>query len=139
MTRFETCWKKRHVNARRRQTPRLRGSEPISCALRRTRSNSKGPLEIPDPTGVVLFAHGSGSSHWSPRNNNVAAMLLKSGIGTFLFDLLTEHEAQYRGNVFDVELLARCRLAAMRLLRNNLQTSIYHSAISVQAPAPYLR
>jgi putative phosphoribosyl transferase len=100
-------------------------------------------VELEGPAGnpgsrVVLFAHGSGSSHWSPRNTNVAAMLLKSGIGTFLFDLLTEHGAQYCGNVFDVELLARCRLAA-RLLRKqpaNIDLSLgYFGASTGAAPA----
>jgi putative phosphoribosyl transferase len=78
----------------------------------------EGTLEVPDnPAGIVLFAHGSGSSRLSPRNTYVAAMLLRSGIGTFLFDLLTEREAQSRFKVFDVELLARRLLAATSWLR----------------------
>jgi putative phosphoribosyl transferase len=73
-------------------------------------------LEIPDrPVGVVLFAHGSGSSRLSPRNVYVARMLRLSGIGTLLFDLLTEREARDRENVFDVKLLAARLLAATRL------------------------
>src|SRR5438128_1653282 len=81
----------------------------------------EGTLEIPDiPAGIVLFAHGNGSSRLSPRNTYVAAMLLRSGIGTFLFDLLTEDEAQDRGNVFDIDLLARRLLAATRWLRRQL-------------------
>src|SRR6202158_2782506 len=78
----------------------------------------EGTLEVPDnPAGIVLFAHGSGSSRLSPRNTYVAAMLLRSGIVTFLFDLLTEREAQSRLKVFDVELLARRLLAATSWLR----------------------
>jgi putative phosphoribosyl transferase len=51
----------------------------------------EGVLEIPDgATGLVLFAHGSGSSRHSTRNNYVAKVLREAGIGTLLFDLLTE-------------------------------------------------
>lgn len=57
--------------------------------------------------GIVLFAHGSGSSRLSPRNAYVARALREAGIGTLLFDLLTEEEAANRANVFDVEFLAR--------------------------------
>ena len=55
---------------------------------------------------VVAFAHGSGSSRFSPRNREVAAFLNARGLGTFLFDLLTEDEAADRRNVFDIDLLA---------------------------------
>jgi putative phosphoribosyl transferase len=65
-----------------------------------------GHLEIPeDPIGVVLFAHGSGSSRHSPRNKYVADVLHAARIGTLLFDLLTVEEELDRSNVFDVELL----------------------------------
>lgn len=78
----------------------------------------EGSLEIPDsPVGVVLFAHGSGSSRLSPRNVYVASMLRRRGIGTLLFDLLTEREAQDREKVFDIELLASRLLAAMNWVR----------------------
>lgn len=56
--------------------------------------------------GVVLFAHGSGSSRHSPRNQRVAAELNHAGIATLLFDLLTEDEASDRAKVFDIGLLA---------------------------------
>jgi dienelactone hydrolase len=66
-----------------------------------------GTLTLPAyPLGVVLFAHGSGSSRFSARNRLVADALNSANIGTLLFDLLTEREAADRGNVFDVELLA---------------------------------
>lgn len=66
-----------------------------------------GLLTVPEEsTGVVIFAHGSGSSRLSPRNQLVAENLNKAGIGTLLFDLLTEEESIDRRNVFDIELLA---------------------------------
>ncbi|MBY6243558.1 dienelactone hydrolase family protein [Methylosinus sp. Sm6] len=66
-----------------------------------------GALEIPDnPIGLVLFAHGSGSSRYSPRNAFVAEALLARGLATLLMDLLTRNEARDRRNVFDIPLLA---------------------------------
>ena len=56
--------------------------------------------------GIVLFAHGSGSSRFSPRNTLVAAALQHAGLATLLFDLLTDDEAASRANVFDIPLLA---------------------------------
>ena len=70
-----------------------------------------GYLTVPENApGVVLFAHGSGSSRHSPRNRYVATVLNEAGLGTLLLDLLTPEEEADRANVFDVELLAR-RLA----------------------------
>lgn len=60
----------------------------------------------PHPAGIVLFAHGSGSSRFSERNRFVADVLVRANFGTLLFDLLTESEAQNRANVFDILLLA---------------------------------
>ncbi|MFD9648040.1 phosphoribosyltransferase family protein [Streptomyces sp. NPDC059082] len=66
-----------------------------------------GRLAVPeDADGVVLFAHGSGSSRHSPRNRAVAAALNRAGLGTLLFDLLTDTEATDRAHVFDTPLLA---------------------------------
>jgi putative phosphoribosyl transferase len=66
----------------------------------------EGTLSIPpDAIGIVLFAHGSGSSRLSPRNVYVAGALQRSRIATLLFDLLTEQEAEDRENVFDIALL----------------------------------
>jgi len=66
-----------------------------------------GNLCVPEhPIGLVVFAHGSGSSRFSPRNNYVATVLNGAGIATLLFDLLTTEEELERRNVFDVELLA---------------------------------
>lgn len=65
-----------------------------------------GALVIPlDATGIVLFAHGSSSSRHSPRNNFVAQVLQRSGIGTLLMDLLTKEEDSVYQNRFDIDLL----------------------------------
>jgi len=75
----------------------------------------EGLLGLPGekPKGIVLFAHGSGSSRLSPRNTMVAAALQQAGLATLLFDLLTDAEAAERSNVFDIPLLAeRLDLAA---------------------------
>ena len=56
--------------------------------------------------GLVIFAHGSGSSRHSPRNRYVAERLQKLGFATLLMDLLTDAEALDRANVFDIDLLA---------------------------------
>lgn len=70
-----------------------------------------GSLQVPkDAHALVIFAHGSGSSRFSPRNRAVADALCAAGIGTLLFDLLTVDEERDRANVFDVGLLAE-RLA----------------------------
>ena len=66
----------------------------------------EGMLDIPDGAeGLVVFAHGSGSSRKSPRNNFVAEVIRERGLGTLLFDLLTEEEDQIRENRFDIPLL----------------------------------
>ena len=57
--------------------------------------------------GLVVFAHGSGSSRHSPRNRYVAGVLQRAGLATLLFDLLTPGEEADRANVFDIELLGR--------------------------------
>ena len=67
-----------------------------------------GTLTTPgaaDMHGVVVFAHGSGSSRLSRRNVAVARRLVAAGCATMLFDLLTEQEAADRSNVFDIALL----------------------------------
>ena len=75
-----------------------------------------GHLTIPlHAAGVVVFAHGSGSSRHSPRNQFVARQLNAAGLATLLFDLLTPAEALDRANVFDIELLAGRLRAVHRL------------------------
>jgi dienelactone hydrolase len=83
-----------------------------------------GELTIPeDAIGMVAFAHGSGSSRLSPRNQAVARSLHESGLGTLLFDLLTEQESQTRANVFDLPLLAERLLAATEWLEQQPDTA----------------
>ncbi|GAA3517958.1 phosphoribosyltransferase family protein [Nocardioides daeguensis] len=79
----------------------------------------RGHLHLPaDPRGIVVFAHGSGSSRHSSRNQYVARVLREAGLGTLLLDLLTPEEEQDRDNVFDVALLAGRVAAAVRWLRD---------------------
>lgn len=59
------------------------------------------------PTGLIIFAHGSGSGRLSPRNQFLAETFNRHGLATLLADLLTEQEAKDRKNVFDIELLAQ--------------------------------
>lgn len=101
------------------RAPAAGGRKPMSESARRSDTTDvrispiglDGILALPRPAGgIVLFAHGSGSGRFSPRNNRVAAALRSAGLATLLFDLLTEQEAADRRNVFDIELLAE-RLA----------------------------
>ena len=74
--------------------------------------NIEGKLDIPkNAGGLVLFAHGSGSSRHSPRNNYVAEILRKIGIGTILMDLLTPEEDLDYQTRFNIPLLTRRLLA----------------------------
>lgn len=67
-----------------------------------------GILNVPEEArGLVLFAHGSGSSRFSPRNASVANVLAEAKIATLLLDLLTPEEEADRANVFDIGLLAK--------------------------------
>ena len=76
----------------------------------------------PSAKGVVLFAHGSGSSRFSPRNTYVAEVLQQRGIGTLLFDLLTREEDQTYETRFDIALLTQRLLAATAWLQANPRT-----------------
>lgn len=71
----------------------------------------------PQAIGTVIFAHGSGSSRLSPRNNQVAEALHEARLATLLLDLLTPAEAEDRANVFDIALLAARLRAAERWVR----------------------
>lgn len=83
----------------------------------------EGTLGIPDAAqGVVLFAHGSGSGRFSPRNQYVARVLREAGIGTLLIDLLEEWESDDRRKVFDIDLLAERLLSATEWLHQDEQT-----------------
>ncbi|WP_435361632.1 dienelactone hydrolase family protein [Haloarchaeobius sp. DFWS5] len=83
----------------------------------------EGELIVPPrATGLVVFAHGSGSSRKSPRNNFVAEVLRDHGLGTLLFDLLTETEDQTYETRFDIDLLTERLLAATDWLRQREDT-----------------
>jgi len=77
-----------------------------------------GKLAVPDDApGIVVFAHGSGSSRHSPRNNYVAEVIRSRGLGTLLFDLLTEPEDRVRANRFDIPLLTDRLIGTVDWLR----------------------
>lgn len=83
----------------------------------------EGMLEVPQrATGLVVFAHGSGSSRKSPRNNFVAEVLRDRGLGTLLFDLLTEQEDRVRENRFDIPLLTDRLVAVTEWVRSRETT-----------------
>ena len=87
-----------------------------------------GDLDVPEHAhGVVLFAHGSGSSRLSPRNRHVAAVLREAGLGTLLLDLLTSAEealdSQTRHLRFDIQLLARRLVGATDWLAEDSETA----------------
>jgi pimeloyl-ACP methyl ester carboxylesterase len=82
-----------------------------------------GELAIPDGApGLVVFAHGSGSSRKSPRNTFVADVLREHGLGTLLFDLLIEAEDTNYEARFDIDLLTERLLAATEWLREREAT-----------------
>jgi dienelactone hydrolase len=86
-----------------------------------------GRLDLPaDTSGLVVFAHGSGSSRKSPRNNFVAATIRERGVGTLLFDLLTEREDRVRENRFDIPLLTDRLVAVTRWLDTRADTRGLH-------------
>ena len=86
-----------------------------------------GELILPSAaSGVVLFAHGSGSSRFSPRNTFVANVLQQQGIGTLLFDLLTRAEDQDYAMRFDIDLLTRRLLDATAWLQAKPETKALH-------------
>ncbi|MFD7440051.1 phosphoribosyltransferase family protein [Streptomyces sp. NPDC059909] len=95
-----------------------------------------GELTMPDgAAAAVMFAHGSGSSRHSPRNRSVAAALNRAGLGTLLFDLLTEAEGADRANVFDIEILARRLAGATHWLRTRTPVPIGYFGASTGAAA----
>lgn len=87
----------------------------------------EGNLRVPaNAAGVVLFAHGSGSSRFSPRNQYVAGVLNEAGFATLLIDLLTRDEEEIdlrtRQFRFDIELLTGRLIKAAEWLKRNSQT-----------------
>lgn len=86
-----------------------------------------GELVLPSsPKGIVAFAHGSGSSRFSPRNTYVAEVLQTRGIGTLLFDLLTREEDRNYETRFDIALLTHRLLAATAWLQSEPSTKGLH-------------
>jgi len=83
----------------------------------------EGMLELPQrATGVVVFAHGSGSSRHSPRNNYVALVLRNAGLGTLLIDLLTPQEDGDPETRFDIPRLTHRLLTATHWLQDEKDT-----------------
>lgn len=84
----------------------------------------EGELILPPaPRGIVLFAHGSGSSRFSPRNTYVAQVLQQRGIGTLLFDLLTREEDRVYETRFDIALLTARLIAATGWIQIHPETT----------------
>ncbi|MET7298552.1 phosphoribosyltransferase family protein [Embleya sp. NPDC005575] len=104
---------------------RSSGSAPTDRDIELSLETVRLPGHLIVPAGaerIVVFAHGSGSSRHSPRNRFVATALNRAGLGTLLFDLLTEPEEHARSNVFDIELLARRLIDVTRELRERPET-----------------
>lgn len=96
----------------------------IAVEIETDNSLLKGDLQIPaNATSIILFAHGSGSSRFSPRNRYVAQELNQNGLGTFLFDLLTAEEetidTQTREYRFNIQLLAQRLLMVTDWISNH--------------------
>src|SRR5205807_8559234 len=92
--------------------PKTNSESHLSVEIPARDKTLEGELRLPqDAMGIVLFAHGSGSSRHSPRNQFVARVIRDAGVGTLLFDLLTREEEsidiQTRELRFDIGLLAR--------------------------------
>ncbi|HQI01258.1 MAG TPA: dienelactone hydrolase family protein [Deltaproteobacteria bacterium] len=80
----------------------------------------EGELVIPEnPQGLIIFAHGAGSSRLSPRNNYVAGLFQENGFGTFLFDLLTEQEDLVYSNRFNIDLISERMAGSTRWVKDN--------------------
>ncbi len=95
-----------------------------SVNLRINSVSIEGELVVPEGAeAVVLFAHGSGSSRFSPRNNYVAGVLRQKGLATLLFDLLTEEEDMIYDNRFNITLLAERLMLATQWIIDNPETT----------------
>jgi pimeloyl-ACP methyl ester carboxylesterase len=96
-----------------------------------------GTLEVPEGAkSVVIFAHGTGSSRFSPRNRYVAGALRNIGLGTLLFDLLTAEEDRLYQNRFNIDLLTtRLSAATDWLLGGVRATSVGYFGASTGAAA----
>jgi putative phosphoribosyl transferase len=96
---------------------------PQEVTIRSGHLRLDGYLGVPpSPLGIVVFAHGSGSGRFSPRNNFVARYLQQGRVATLLIDLLTPDEADDRRKVFDIDLLADRILSAKAWLEQDERT-----------------
>ena len=97
--------------------------EHISIDIPVKKTVLKGNLSVPDNAkALVLFSHGSGSSRLSPRNNYVASVLQQEGLGTLLFDLLTEEEDRLYKTRFDINLLTQRLIAVTEWIKIQKET-----------------
>ena len=95
----------------------------LEVTIRQGNVTLNGSLGLPAvPQGVIMFAHGSGSGRFSPRNQSVARRLEEEGFATLLLDLLAPEEADDRRNIFDIDLLAGRVLLAQDWLRRDPRT-----------------
>ena len=91
----------------------------VDVVVRAGHERLGGHLTVPEHAkGIVLFAHGSGSSRHSPRNRYVASVLNEAGLATLLFDLLTPIEEGDRSKVFDIDLLGSRLTEVTRMVRS---------------------
>ena len=105
------------------EPPSLR-SGPWLVTVPADEATLHGELRLPESaSGLVVFAHGNGSSRHSPRNQRVADTFDAAGLGSLLIDLLTEEEATERRNVFDLPLLAKRLRAALRWTADDPRTA----------------
>src|SRR5215831_11216856 len=102
----------------------MSNDELRSVQIRSGAVSLAGDLAVPPQARrIVIFAHGSGSSRFSPRNRVVAEFLRAHGSGTLLMDLLTPEEDESAGNRFDIDLLAERLAAAHEWLRKQKSLS----------------
>jgi len=98
--------------------PSIQEIEIYDSSCSKTPIQLKGILQIPSHCkGIVIFAHGSGSSHLSPRSQIVAQIFHQTGLGTLLFDLLTPDESNSKKNIFNIPQLGARLLLALREIK----------------------
>lgn len=95
--------------------PPANGRIAVEVGALRLKGRLAGPR---DPAGIVVFAHGSGSGRFSPRNAHVAAGLEAAGLATLLVDLLAPDEERDRQKIFDIDLLAGRLMSAAAWVRH---------------------
>lgn len=97
---------------------KLKTENIVSISI--NRQNIEASLNLPENSnGIVVFAHGSGSSRFSPRNNFVANVIQKKKIATLLADLLTQEEDQYYDNRFDIDLLSQRLISIVEWIKKD--------------------